>query len=79
MQCEPMTYSVKPIGVDKSYCRPITWHGMQNNTLVRHLWCAKSCSCSVEREEDGKSEGLNEGVDQHKDDGEMCGLDEWMV
>ena len=52
---------------------------MQNNTLVRHSWCAKSCSCSVEREEDGKSEGLNEGVDQHKDDGEMCGLDEWMV
>ena len=56
----------------------MTWHAEQNVFEVvmvhRVVWL-----CSVEREEDGKSEGLNEGVNQHKVDGEVCGWDGWIA
>ena len=78
--CEPMTRSVKPLAVEISLCRSMPLQPMQNNTLSRHSWSTELCGfCSVEQEEDGKSEWLNEGVDQHKDDGEVCGWDGWMV
>ena len=73
-----MTRSVKTIGVDKRITHQ--WHGMAYRTArCQGTRGAPSCVClcSVEQEED-KSKGLNEGVDQHKVDDEM-GWDEWMV
>ena len=78
--CEPMTHSVKPLAVDIGLCRPMPLWPMQKRTCSRYSWSTKLCGfCTVGHEEDGKSEGLNEGVDKHKLDDEVCGWDEWMV
>ena len=64
---KPITRGVKVIGIDKSGYRQIAWYGMQNSTLSKHLWWAEMCTFySVEQEECGKSEGLNEGVSRMK-------------
>ena len=73
-----MTCSAKAIDVDKSDtdqrdgkgCRTAHCQGAHD---------PPSCAFYRVEQEDGKNEGLNEGVDQHKVDGEVCGLDEWMV
>ena len=67
-------------GVDKSERSGMETHGMHNTTISKPLVVHRvACVCSVHHREDGKSDGLDEGVEPHNGVGEVSGCHETMV
>ena len=74
------TESEKGKGVDKSERSGMATHGMHNTTLSKPLVVQRvAWVWTVHHQEDGKSDGLDEGVEHHNGVGEVSGCHQTMV